>query len=265
MKDELGNRMKEYYENRSKTYLVRRMPAVVRLDGRCFRSFTKGLKKPFDDILMHSMWNTMLDLCKNIQGCVFGYTQSDEITLVLKDYNKLNSDAWFDYSVQKLCSISASMSTFYFNKHFRNIVDEYWNQHQFNGESYTLASADKYMVTLVRCVEKGALFDSRCFNIPKEETTNCILWRQQDATRNSIQSVGQYYFSHKELNGKSCNDIQDMLFTQKGINWNDLPTYQKRGVCCQYKNGMWTLETEMPILVNEGRQFLEDIVNSTEE
>lgn len=88
---------------------------------------------------------------------------------------------------------------------------------------------DEYYEVLLKCVERGALFDSRCFSIPKEEVVNCILWRQQDATRNSIQSVGQAYFSHKELMNKSCNDIQDMLFTEKGVNWNDYPTYLKRG------------------------------------
>ena len=257
MKDELGNRMKEYYENRAKTYLVRRIPVILRVDGKAFHSFTKGLKKPFDEILMKAMWNTMLDLCKNIQGCVFGYTQSDEITLVLKDYKKLTSDAWFDYSVQKLCSISASMATLYFNTNFIQLTSNYF-QHE-------ILEDNKYYDTICKCIDKGALFDSRCFNIPKEDVTNCILWRQQDATRNSIQSVGQYYFIHKELNGKSCNEIRDMLFTQKGVNWNDFPTYCKRGTCCLYKNGIWTLETEMPILVNEGRQFLENIINSTEE
>ena len=263
--DELGTRMKENYENRAKTYLVRRMPVVLRIDGKAFHSYTKGLKKPFDHILMKAMWETMLDLCKNIQGCVFGYTQSDEITLVLKDYKKLTSDAWFDYNVQKLCSISASMATLYFNNHFRKLADEYWQNNKYDGNTILIPTADKYAMTLFKCVEKGAMFDSRCFNIPKEEVVNCVLWRQQDATRNSIQSVGQFYFSHKELQGKSCNDIQDMLFTQKGVNWNDFPTYCKRGTCCLYKNGMWTLETEMPILKDEGREFLETLIVETEE
>ena len=117
-KDELGFRMKEYYENRAKTKLLRREPVAIRIDGRAFHTFTKGFKKPFDEILIESMQETMLYLCKNIQGCVLGYTQSDEITLILTDYKKLTSEAFFDYDVQKVCSITASMATMKFNQVF---------------------------------------------------------------------------------------------------------------------------------------------------
>lgn len=258
MLDELGRRMKENYENRSKTYLVRRMPTIIRLDGKAFHSFTKGLKKPFDEILVTTMQQTMLELCKNIQGCIFGYTQSDEITLVLKDYNKLTSDAWFDYNVQKICSISASMATLYFNNFFCQNVADYFSTEDITNDN-------KYYDSAYKCCLKGALFDARCFNIPKEEVVNCVYWRQQDATRNSIQSVGQAYFSHKELMNKSCNDIQNMLLTKKDVNWNDYPTYLKRGSCC-YKNvEQWELDLDMPILKGEGRQFLEDLVCCTED
>ena len=102
------------------------------------------------------------------------------------------------------------------------------------------------------------MFDARCFNIPKEEVTNLIYWRQLDATRNSIQMVGQANFSHKELQNKSCNDIQDMLMLEKGINWNDFPTHQKRGSCC-VKNGDegWRIDIEIPIFKDEGRDYIE--------
>ena len=123
--DALGARMKENYENISKTKLLRRTPVAIRIDGKAFHTFTRGFKKPFDDILIKSMEETMLYLCKNIQGCVLGYHQSDEITLILTDYKRFNSDAWFDYEVQKLCSIAASMATMAFNKFF---VEEVWNE-----------------------------------------------------------------------------------------------------------------------------------------
>lgn len=262
MKDELGNRMKEYYENRSKTYLVRRMPTIIRLDGKAFHSFTRKLNKPFDEILVSTMQQTMLKLCENIQGCIFGYTQSDEITLVLKDYAKLTSDAWFDYNVQKICSISASMATLYFNRFFKENVEQWLED--VKGSEFDF-NADTYYEVLLKCIERGALFDSRCFNIPKEEVVNCILWRQQDATRNSIQSVGQAYFSHKKLMNKSCNDIQDMLFTEKGVNWNNYPTYLKRGSCCYKEEQGWELDLNMPVLKDEGRDFLERLVITTEE
>ena len=117
-RDSLGDRMKNYYENRAKTYLVRRMPIIIRLDGKAFHTWSRGFVKPFDKRMLETMQEVTLELCKNIQGCVLGYTQSDEITLVLIDYNTLDTDAWFDYNVEKMCSVSASMCTLYFNKIF---------------------------------------------------------------------------------------------------------------------------------------------------
>lgn len=107
--DSLGDRMKGY-ENIARNYLTRRIPTIIRVDGKAFHTFTRGMEKPFDRILMTTMQNTMKYLCENIQGCVFGYTQSDEITLVLTDYATITTDAWFGYNIQKMCSVSASMA-----------------------------------------------------------------------------------------------------------------------------------------------------------
>ena len=115
--DELGKRMKNFYESVPKTKLIRRMPVAIRIDGKAFHTFTKGFERPFDEVLMRTMQDTMKYLCENIQGCVLGYTQSDEITLILVDYQKLDTSAWFDYEVQKMCSISASMATMAFNNY----------------------------------------------------------------------------------------------------------------------------------------------------
>lgn len=242
---DLGKRMKEFYEQVPKTRLVRRMPVMIRIDGKAFHTFTRGFQKPFDNILIKSMQETMKYLCENIQGCVFGYTQSDEITLVLVDYKKLTSSAWLDYEVQKICSISASMATMIFNKFFRQNVEEYTKNYKYTNNLIT----NKIINTYWCAVERGAMFDSRCFNVPKEEVTNFVYWRQLDATRNSIQMVGQANFSHKQLQGKSCNMIQDMLFTEKGINWNDLPVVKKRGsACIKDSEGHWFIDENMPIL-----------------
>ena len=263
-KDSLGDRMKENYENRAKTYLVRRMPVIIRLDGKAFHTFTKGLKKPYDEIFHNTMNATMKYLCENIQGCKLGYTQSDEITLLLTDYDTLDTDAWFGYNVQKMCSVSASMATMAFNKN----LNKYYVEACL--ELGWFIEHDEYMTTLRKKLD-SAMFDSRCFNIPKEEVTNCFIWRQQDATRNAIQMLGQCNFSHKELHGKSCNDIQDMLMTQTGINFNDMPTEFKRGVCCikeeYYPDPMpgyedcpidaasartrWVLDKEIPIFTQD--------------
>ena len=120
-KDNLGTRMKEYYENIPKIKLMRRTPVIIRLDGVAFHTFTRGLNKPFDEIFRKSMHDTLLYLCNNIQGCVFGYTQSDEISLLLIDYNNLDTSAWFDYEVEKICSVSAGMATMIFNKSFKSM------------------------------------------------------------------------------------------------------------------------------------------------
>ena len=114
-KSDLAVRMKNYYESIPKTRLMRRTPVAIRLDGCAFHTFTKGFDKPFDMVLVNAMQNTMKYLREKVQGCVLGYTQSDEITLILVDYKKLNSSAWFDYEVQKMCSIAASMATMAFN------------------------------------------------------------------------------------------------------------------------------------------------------
>lgn len=252
-KDSLGDRMKENYENRSKTKLLRRTPVIIRLDGKAFHNFTKGFEKPFDKTIVQAMQATMLTLCKEIQGCVLGYTQSDEITLVLIDYSNLETSAWFDYDVQKICSVSASIATLAFNEHFSELCLDYLID-------YSSEVNDAHN----RAIAKGALFDARCFNIPKEEVTNCILWRQQDATRNSINSVAQANFSHKELQGLNVNQVQDKLFKEKNINWNDFPTYLKRGSCCIKKevDGIftWLIDNDIPIFTGENRNYIEKLL-----
>ena len=279
--DDLGKRMKEYYEQISKTKLMRRCPVVLKIDGRAFHTFCRSFNKPFDDILVKTMQDTMKYLCENIEGCVLGYTQSDEISLLLIDYKKLDTAAWFDYEVQKLCSISASMATLAFNKFFYDNVEfnfqEEWakiNEKITNKEisseeaepMFDKLEDEYYDKYYSKC--NKAMFDSRCFNIPKEEVTNYFYWRQLDATRNSIQMVGQANFSHKELQNKSCNDIQNMLLTEKDINWNDLITYKKRGSCCVKKEFVqdditqtkWVVDKNIPIFKGEDRCYINDLV-----
>lgn len=265
-KDSLGDRMKENYENRSKTYLVRRMPVIIRLDGKAFHTFTKGFKRPYDEIFHNTMNETLKYLCENIQGCKIGYTQSDEITLLLTDYDTLTTAAWFDYAVQKMCSVAASMATMAFNKF---LAYEYEELNRWVSEWEHTKEDEEYMYTVYDKMVKGAMFDARCFNIPEDEVVNCFIWRQQDATRNAIQMLGQCNFAHKELNGKNQNDIQDMLMTQKGINFNDMPTEFKRGVCCVKKEfidetmeglplrSQWIIDKEIPIFTQD-RGYIEE-------
>lgn len=278
--DSLGDRMKGY-ENVTRTYLTRRLPVIIRLDGKAFHSFTRGFKKPFDEVLVKSMQDTMKYLCENIQGCVLGYTQSDEITLVLVDYQTRDTSAWFENNIQKMASVSASMATLAFNRIFQSEINQYeWGwKTSFTPQSVSIQEANiQYTNTLKQAARKGAMFDSRVFTLPKEEVVNCLIWRQQDATRNSIQSVGQANFSHKELHGKSCNDIQDMLMLDKNINWNDYPTNLKRGSCCikkpcvvqeviDFKSGeitkvtrnKWVIDNEIPIFTQD-KEYVNKLV-----
>lgn len=279
-KDELGTRMKEFYEEIPKTRLMRRCPVILRIDGKAFHTFTKGFQRPFDNVLIQTMQDTMLYLCENIQGCVFGYTQSDEISLVLVDYKKLNSSAWFDYEVQKMCSIAASMATMIFNKYFIKYANS--KARQIESEKLSCGIDDdteeyikkckeyrKLADTYRKAVDKGAMFDARCFNIPKEEVTNYFLWRQNDASRNSIQMLGQAYFSHKELDKKKITDIQDMLMNKYNVNWNDLETHKKIGSCCVKKGvdsgrSQWIIDYTIPIFKGENREYIERFIYSNE-
>ena len=211
------------------------------------------MEKPFDRILMTTMQNTMKYLCENIQGCVFGYTQSDEITLVLTDYATITTDAWFGYNIQKMCSVSASMATLAFSNAYAAELWKNFPEAMCSSDNGT----NKYIETLVTKMGT-AMFDARVFSIPKDEVCNCLIWRQQDATRNSIESVGHANFSQKELHGKSCNSIQDMLWKERGINWNDFPVDCKRGSAC-YKT---KVKEVIPLLNDKGDTEMVEVVRN---
>ena len=262
----LSDRMKRY-EAVTNNELTLKVPAVLRLDGCHFHTFTRGLKKPFDDILMSCMQKTMQSLCEDIQGCIMGYTQSDEISLILIDYQTKDTAAWFDYRVQKCATVAASKATKYFNRYFSEAVEKYYENYM---DAWNTSKEDeKYVQTLMKARDMGAEFDARIFNIPKDEVCNYLFWRQDDASRNSIQMVGHAYFSDKEMQKKSNEQIQEMLWSRHNINWNNLPIPQKRGTCCikieteMERNGekfmrkKWTLDKEIPIFTGDGREYVE--------
>ena len=219
MKDPLGDRMKDFYEDRTRYKLARRTNTIIRIDGKAFHTYTKGLERPFDQGLMEDMNKTAEYLCQNIQGAKFGYVQSDEISILITDYDDNDTHAWFDGNLQKMASIAASLATAKFNqlRMARACSDS-------DGDL-----AQKMLANLEIEAFKLAMFDARVFQIPyQEEVINYFIWRQQDATRNSISSVAQSLYSAKELHGKKTSDMQEMIF-QKGINWNDFTPREKRG------------------------------------
>jgi tRNA(His) 5'-end guanylyltransferase len=223
--DDLGNRMKGY-ENISRYYLTKKTPVIIRIDGKAFHTFTKGFKRPFDDILITSMQETAKYLCENIMGCKLAYTQSDEISLLLVDYERNESQPWFENNLQKMCSVSASMATMAFNQAIKKAVDEGHREMDMCG---IMCIRDPYDIYISKY--DSAMFDARAFIIPKEEVCNYFIWRQQDATRNSIQMVAQSLFPHKELQNKNRKELQELMWQEKGVNWNDYDTVYKRGSC----------------------------------
>lgn len=259
----LGDRMKEFYENRSKTYLTRRTPIIIRIDGVAFHTFTRGLKKPYDSLFIKAMQLTCKDLCQKIQGCKLGYVESDEISLLLTDYDTLTTDAWFGYSVQKMCSVAASMAAMYFNRNFAKCVEEFYKN---NVEDNWREDEDEkyYNNVLLKKVEMGGYFDARAFNIPESEVVNYFIWRQNDASRNSIQGLAQAHFSQKQLQNLNNSQLQDKLMLEKNINWNDYTTVEKRGTCVKRISVDWTIDNNIPIFTKD-RNYVEEVLPKDDE
>lgn len=242
---DLSDRMKDY-EMRQDEMLLKRIPVIIRLDGKSFHTFTRKMVRPFDDdVLLQAMRNTMLRLCQNIQGTVFGYTQSDEITLVLVDYDELDKVPWFDYRVQKLCSLSAAMATLYFNQEFAKLTDEKYGSSE--SEEAAFYQKSKWQ----------AMFDARAYNVPMDDVNNLLHWRQLDAEKNSVNNLARCYFKDKELVKKSMSDRINMLLEKK-VNWFEIPTRFKRGTCAikvaengDVEKSKWKIDLDPPRFVKE--------------
>lgn len=221
MKDELGDRMKRY-EGVHKTSLMRRSYTIIRIDGKAFHTYTKGLLKPFDKGLIDDMNSTAKYLCENIQGAKFAYTQSDEISILLTDFDELTTQAWFGNEVQKMVSVAASLATAEFNR-------------------ARIGRAMKQEMSIWGEPVKLAHFDARVFQLPTQtEVINYFIWRQMDCIRNSVSSVAQSEFSSKELHGVSTVGKKEMLI-EKGIDWTSLPN--------EYKYGRETVKEEYQLNV----------------
>jgi tRNA(His) guanylyltransferase len=274
MKDALGDRMKSGYEDRTRISLPRRSYTIIRIDGKAFHTYTKGLNRPFDRDLMDDMDATAAYLCKNIMGAKFAYVQSDEISILITDFDDIGTQAWFDNNLQKMASISASMATAEFNR--LRLMRGFGNYEQTPTQSRAIISQFKM-----------AQFDARVFQIPQRvEVENYFIWRQQDATRNSISSVAQSMYSPKELHGVKTDGMQELIF-QKGINWNDYTPREKRGGIIKkfekkylrkgskaemldsetividdkdiFTRGSWELDVETPIFT-QTREYLNELI-----
>lgn len=245
--DSLGDRMKSY-EDAYRLSLPIRMPVILRIDGKAFHSYTKGCERPADNNLINCMNETAAYLCKNIQGCQLAYVQSDEISLLLVNYKSLDSQSWYENNLQKMVSISAAYASSYFTSVSNKIFDK----------------------------TKLAQFDSRAFVLPKEDVCNYFVWRQQDATRNSVQMLARSLYSHKECDNKNTSQLQELCW-KKGFNWNDCPVSQKRGRCIvkstspklttnpitnetvSVMRSEWVVDNDIPIF-SQNRPYIESYV-----
>jgi len=226
----LADRMKRYESIYHEIYLQPRTPVIIRVDGKAFHTLTRSCKRPFDEDFGRAMDYTATALLNEVQCSRFAYIQSDEISLLLIDYNKFDSCQWFDGNLQKIISVSASIATAAFC--------EFWTEDGF---------------------KKKVFFDSRAFSLSEREVVNYFIWRQQDATRNSIQMVAQALYSHKQLLNKNADEQQEMIF-QKGQNWNDLSPYWKRGrVAIKDK-----VDKKIPIF-SKKRKYIEKFMKIDEE
>lgn len=223
-KDSIGNRMKQNYELRSRYYLIKRMPVIIRLDGRSFTKLTKLCEKPFDYSFGYAMEKTASYLLDNIQGAKCAYKQSDEISILVTDFDTFTTEAWFDYCKSKIESVSAGMASVTFSEVFGKI----------------------------------GVFDSRAFNIPKEEVCNYFIWRQQDWVRNSISLLAGSLYSQKELYGKNNSERMDMIY-EKGKNWASLDG--------KWRNGVFILKNTImdDIIFTKDRDIIEDLLIQKEE
>jgi tRNA(His) 5'-end guanylyltransferase len=236
---DLGDRMKRY-EASSLYQFPDRLPVVIRVDGKAFHSYTRGLSKN-DPGIIKAMDHAAKTLCEKVMGARLAYVQSDEISVLVNPWGSHDSQAWFDNCHQKFVSTTASIAAA-----------------EVTALSYEIFGK-----------VKPAYFDSRAFVIPHDDVTNYFIWRQQDAVRNSIQVLGQMNFSHKQLHKKTCNMIQEMLFQEKGINWSKEPTRFKRGSCVVRQDttvdtprgpairAKWVVDLEIPTFT-EDRSYIED-------
>jgi tRNA(His) 5'-end guanylyltransferase len=217
VKDDLGRRMKQDYEDALRLFVPRRSYVVIRIDGRGFHTFTKQLERPYSRQLADALDQAALGLCQEMIGCRFAYGQSDEYSFLLTDFEKENAPLWFDGNLQKIVSVSASLFTGYFNRAFAG--------------------------------EKIAAFDSRVLVISQRaEVEKYFLWRQLDASANSLNMLASAHYPHADLVGKSNTEKHELLF-EKGVNWAKQPADFKRGrvVRRSADGAAWEIDLTIPV------------------
>lgn len=216
---------------------------IIRVDGKAFHTYASKCEKPFDRALTYVMDQVALKLCNEIQGAELGYVQSDEVSVLVHSYKRFTSSSWFDNQVQKMVSVAAGIASSTFTRDsWRIWMDK---------------SSPNAPPEVSDC--RPAVFDARAFVLPEDEVCNYFVWRQQDATRNSVQMVARSLYSHKQCNEKNRSELQEMIF-QKGQNWDAVETRWKRGrgIVKDATSGAFIVDNEIPIFTTvEGRAYVE--------
>jgi tRNA(His) 5'-end guanylyltransferase len=224
---ELSKRIRSY-EDVTRSYLYKKLPVIIRVDGKSFHKLTSFLDKPCDLRFISVMDSTALVACHSFQCCKFAYLQSDEISFLLSDLDTPNTEMWFNGDIRKICSISAATVSVSFTRIFNGVITP---------------------------VVDG-VFDSKVFNLPIYEVENYFIERQKDAVRNSIQGYAQSFFSHKQLYKLSCKQLQEKMFTDRKFNWDKIDTSSKRGRCViKNSDGNWIVDNEIPIFTQD-REYI---------
>ena len=255
LKDEMDR-----YESTVSMSLKTKTPVFIRLEGKSFGAFTQHFQKPYDPIMTRTMQQTAKQLCAEANGCVFAYTASNEITLILTDYHKWNSVPWLDYDVMRMCSAAASIATIAFSKAFADSME--WFLQTYNGND-----KDNLYTAYCEASNYGARFEAVCFNVPEDRVCEMVFHQQYQWRRNSILSLANQNFSHREVVGKTLDELHEML-AEKGIFWHDLPTEYRHGSCCSKgvnpfgRKKKWRIDTEMPLLTDSNQIYLQQIMDS---
>jgi len=283
----LEEKMKKFEKNTTH-YLTSGEPVIIRLDLKGGSKFTKNFRKPFDFVFAESMKETMKYLCENIPTASLGFCNSDEITILLIDYQTGNINNWYDGRQSKIESLSAANASVMFNKTFERIVNmidptinDLFEEYRiklikdfgFNEDEIEDGTLEKQCQDYRMALNLNPHFDCRAFNIPKDEVVNNIHWRQMDCLRNAKSTLAQAYFTQKQLNGKSGEEMLEILKTQKGINFEDIKDYLKHGSYCtkdkvmvfsdylkeEIERNKWIVK-DAPVFVNDNREIIEKLV-----
>jgi tRNA(His) guanylyltransferase len=266
--DSLGDRMKRY-EATTRFLLPKRTYTILRVDGRAFHTFTRGLDRPYDLNFIKYMDDVAFDLCSQIPGAQFAYVQSDEVSVLAVDFLDIKSEPWFDGSVQKFVSVGAAVATATFN---RRVAEEYFFA------AYSGAGDSHRSFSKMSKKKPIAQFDARVFTIPDPiEVENYFVWRQQDAERNSVTMLAQAYATHKQLMGKN-RAAQHEIIHAAGDNWAKHPTSFKHGRVIRrsdvkewgkdlgeqpkdeaYSVGSWFVDRETPSFTKD-RDFIRNLI-----